>query len=284
MIFRARHRQFEFPRPAVIMGILNVTPDSFSDGGKYFEPARAIERGLEMVEEGAEIIDVGGESTRPGADPVGAQEELRRVLPVIEGLSAHAGFALSIDTQKAAVAREALAAGAHIVNDIAANREEPELWEAAAAAGAGYVLMHMQGSPATMQQAPVYGDVIAEVSDFFADRLGKCQRAGLHAEQIVLDPGIGFGKTAAHNLRLLAGLDRFRVHNRPLLLGVSRKSFMGRLIEAGVTDRLPASLACTVWGVERGAQFIRTHDVAETRQAVRMFECLLSDAGRLGVD
>ncbi len=266
------------------MGILNVTPDSFSDGGAYLDPSRAVDRALEMAAQGAEIIDIGGESTRPQAEPVTETEELRRVLPVLQALAAHPNLLLSIDTQKPLVAREALAAGAHLVNDIAACRTDPALWEITAAAGAGYVLMHMQGTPATMQTAPSYRDVAAEISAFFADRLARCRQAGLPPEQILLDPGIGFGKTPDHNLQLLAGLRRFTIHHRPLLLGVSRKSFMGRFVEAGTKDRLPASLACTLWAAAQGVQFFRTHDVSETRQALRMFECIRSCDGRLEDD
>lgn len=274
MIFRARHVEFTFPRPAIIMGVVNVTPDSFSDGGAFFDSGRAVEHARRLIDEGAEIIDVGGESTRPRAEPVNEEEEKRRVLPVIEKLAGEGRTVISIDTQKPAVARAALAAGAAIVNDIAANRESPEMWEAAAEAGAGYVLMHMQGTPQTMQGNPQYGNVVDEISEFFAKQMQVATRAGLAAEQIVLDVGVGFGKTLAHNLQLLRSLTRFKVHQRPMLLGASRKSFMGKLLGAEAGNRLPASLACAIWAVQNDVQIIRAHDVAETLQAVRMIEAI----------
>jgi dihydropteroate synthase len=254
------------------MGIVNVTPDSFSDGGEYLDPERAIAHGVELAREGAGIIDVGGESTRPGALIIDEAEELRRVLPVIEGLAAQVKVPISIDTQKPAVAREALRAGASILNDIAANRDDEQMWRFAAEAGAGYVLMHMQGTPQTMHLSPKYADVVREVSAFFAEKLKRVQNCGLKPEQVVLDPGIGFGKTIKHNLQLLAGLERFRVHERPLLLGVSRKSFIGKLVGGEVQERGPGGLACAVWAVLAGVQFIRTHEVAATVQALRMID------------
>jgi dihydropteroate synthase len=276
MLFRARQFAFTFPRPALVMGVVNVTPDSFSDGGRYLDAAAAVAHGLELAAQGAEILDIGGESTRPGATPVGEAEELRRVLPVIEQLAARVRVPLSIDTVKPAVARAALRAGASLVNDIAASRPDPAMWETVAAFGAGYVCMHMQGTPATMQAEPRYADVVAEVGDFFADRLARLPAAGVAAEQVVLDVGIGFGKTPAHNLRLLAELRRFARFGRPLLLGVSRKSFLGKLSGADVTERLPSALACATLAVAEGVQILRTHDVAETVQAVRMAGAILA--------
>ena len=199
-------------------------------------------------------------------------EELRRVLPVIEGLAGQTKVPISIDSQKSTVARAALRAGASIINDIAANRTGTEMWELAAETGAGYILMHMQGTPQTMHLAPKYDDVVAEVDAFFADRLEGAEACGVHREQIVLDPGIGFGKTVQHNLQLLAGLSRFRIQQRPLLLGVSRKSFIGKLVGGEVHERVPGSIACGVWAVLNGVQLIRTHDVGATVQAVRMIE------------
>jgi dihydropteroate synthase len=274
MLFRARQFEFRFPRPALVMGIVNVTPDSFSDGGRFFLPEAAVAHALELVAQGAEILDVGGESTRPGAEPVGEAEELRRVLPVITALVGRVAVPLSIDTVKPAVAAAALAAGASIVNDIAANRADPEMWRLVAGAGAGYVCMHMRGTPATMQVQPEYGDVVAEVAEFFAERLERLAKAGVAAEQVVLDPGIGFGKTAEHNLQLLAGLGSLTKFARPILIGVSRKSFIGKTVGAGLEQRLPGSLACACWAVAHGARIIRAHDVAETAQAVRMTEAL----------
>ncbi len=276
MIFRARQFEFCFPRPVLVMGIVNVTPDSFSDGGKFFSADAAVAHALELVAQGAEILDIGGESTRPGAVPVGEAEELRRVLPVIETLAAQTRVALSIDTMKPAVARAALAAGASIVNDVGASREADAMWEIVAEYRAGYVCMHAQGPPQTMQRQPVYADVVREVGEFFSERLTALSGVpGLAPEQVVLDPGIGFGKTLEHNLQLLAGLRSFTKRRRPLLLGVSRKSFIETLTGARPNERLPASLACATLAVQAGVNLIRAHDVAETLQAVRMAEAIL---------
>jgi dihydropteroate synthase len=275
MLWRARQFEFTFPRPALVMGIVNVTPDSFSDGGLFLQADAAIEHALQLLSEGAEILDIGGESTRPGAAPVTEAEELRRVLPVIEQLAGRVKVPISIDTQKPAVARAALAAGASIVNDIATNRDDDAMWRLVAEAGAGYIAMHMQGAPQTMQAAPHYTDVVAEVEAFFMERLARLHVAGVALEQVALDVGIGFGKTLEHNLQLLACLRRFTRLQRPLLLGVSRKSFIGKLLGAETAGRVPAGLACACWGVETGAGILRTHDVAETVQAVRMTEAIL---------
>ena len=276
MIFRARQFEWNFPRPVVVMGIVNVTPDSFYDGGRFFTPEAAVAHGLELAARGAEILDVGGDSSRPGAVPATEAEELARVLPVIQGLAAQTRVALSIDTTKPAVARAALAAGASIINDVAAYRPENDLWRVVADTGAGYVCMHAQGPPGTMQAAPHYEDVVREVDAFFASRLAELARAGVSPEQVVLDVGIGFGKTLEHNLRLLAALGEFTRFGRPRLLGVSRKSFIQKLLGAEPNERLPASLACASMAAEAGVQFIRTHDVAETVQAVRMTEAVLA--------
>lgn len=256
------------------MGVVNVTPDSFFDGGRCFAPDQAIQHGRALAAQGAEILDVGGESTRPGADPVDEAEELRRVIPVIQVLAAEGDAAVSIDTQKVGVARAALAAGAVIVNDIAANRTATAMADLVAETGAGYICMHMRGTPKTMQTDPVYADVVREVAEFFAERIARLAAAGVKTEQVALDIGIGFGKTLDHNLRLLAAMESFRSFTRPLVLGASRKSFIGKLLGVGVEDRLPASLACAAWAVEHGAHVVRTHDVAATWQAIRMFEAL----------
>jgi dihydropteroate synthase len=292
----------------MVLGIVNVTPDSFSDGGNFFKREAAVEHALRLANEGAEIIDVGGESTRPGATPVSEAEELRRVVPVIEELAlrfrkgkrgpakagtpnirAKAGtpnmpvkyaipskgrrdkLLISIDTMKPAVARAALRAGASIVNDVAANREDEEMWRVVADAGAGYVVMHMQGKPQTMQRRPRYTDVGREVGEFFFERLKRLKRCGIVIEQTILDPGIGFGKTREHNLELLRALPDFGRLERPLLLGVSRKSFLAAAGE-GPAERLPAALACACHAVAAGVQMIRAHDVAATVKAVRMTE------------
>jgi dihydropteroate synthase len=276
MILRAGKFEFTFPRPAMVMGIVNVTPDSFYDGGKHPTTLAAIEHALRLVEEGAAILDVGGESTRPSAIPVGEEEELRRVVPVIEALAGQVEVPISVDTMKPAVARAAIAAGASMVNDVAANREDLGMARVVAETGAGYVLMHMQGTPQTMQRAPSYGDIVGEVNQFMGERLARLVGNGVVAEQVVLDVGIGFGKRLEHNLQLLAGLPALTKWQRPLLLGVSRKSFIGQLLGAEVEERLPAGLACACWGVEAGVRIIRTHDVAQTRQALGMFEALLA--------
>jgi dihydropteroate synthase len=277
MILRARQFEFRFPRPTLLMGIVNVTPDSFSDGGQFLDPAAAVEHALALIEQGADWIDVGGESTRPNAVPVSEKEELRRVLPVIEKLAGRVSVPLSIDTMKPAVARAALQAGASIVNDIAANRSDDEMGRLVAETGAGYVAMHMQGTPQTMQRQPSYHDVVADVTGFFVERRERLRAAGVGMEQIILDVGLGFGKTPEHNLQLLAALNRFTTWNRPVLLGASRKSFIRQVtMETGTDDRLAGSLACACWGVAAGASIIRTHDVAATRQAVRLTEAIVA--------
>jgi dihydropteroate synthase len=293
MIFRARQFEFAFPRPALVMGIVNVTPDSFSDGGKFPDASAAVAHALKLAGQGAEILDIGGESTRPGAEPVSEAEELRRVIPVIEKLAAFRwgeaadeparGDArptkkpvLSIDTVKPAVARAALEAGASIVNDVAANRDNDAMQRIVAEYQAGYVCMHAQGTPQTMQENPVYADVVRDVGGFFREQLKKLNAGGIPADQVVLDVGVGFGKTMEHNLLLLANLHRFTTMARPLLIGVSRKSFIGKLLGTNLDERLPASLACACRAVESGVQIIRAHDVAETVQAVRMTEAIVA--------
>ena len=274
MILRARQFTFEFPRPTLVMGIVNVTPDSFSDGGHFLSADSAVDHALRLAGEGADILDIGGESTRPGAAAVEETEEIRRVVPVIERLVGRTGVPISIDTQKPGVAEAALAAGAAFVNDIAANREDDAMWRLVAREKAGYIAMHMQGSPQSMQENPVYADVVNEVAAFFADRLERLQAAGVDPDQVVFDPGIGFGKTLEHNLALLGGLSGFTSLTRPILLGASRKSFMGRLLGIETADRLPGSLACACHAVSAGTQIVRVHDVAETVQAVRLMEAI----------
>jgi dihydropteroate synthase len=276
MRLRACQFEFVFPRPALVVGIVNVTPDSFSDGGAFADADAAVAHGVKLVEQGAEILDIGGESTRPRAVPVSEAEELRRVIPVLEALRTRVNVPLSIDTMKPAVARAAIAAGASIVNDVAANRDDDAMWRLVAETGAAYVCMHMQGTPQTMQANPVYADVVREVAGFFSDRLRRLNDCGVAREQIVLDAGIGFGKSLEHNLQLLGALGSFTKLERPLLLGVSRKSFIGKLLGTDVSARLPASLACASLGVEAGANLIRAHDVAETVQAVRMTEAIVA--------
>ena len=276
MILKARQFKFVFPRPAMVMGIVNVTPDSFSDGGRFLDAKAAVEHALELVEQGAEILDVGGESTNPQAMPVPEAEELRRVMPVIEQLVGRVSVPVSIDTMKPGVARAALQAGASIVNDVGANRREDAMWRIVAEAHAGYVCLHMQGTPQTMQANPIYANVAREVAGFFLERIQRLNDCGVNPEQVILDPGIGFGKTLEHNLKLLATLRGFVEIRRPLVLGVSRKSFIGKLLGAELGARLPAALACACLAVEAGVQIIRAHDVAETLQAVRMAEAILA--------
>jgi dihydropteroate synthase len=258
------------------MGILNVTPDSFSDGGRYADPAAAVERGLAMLREGADVIDVGGESTRPGAAPVPAAEELARVAPVIEGLRRRAGdtAVLSIDTRKAAVAEQAVALGARLINDVSALTGDPAMAALARRTGAGVILMHMRGEPATMQQDPQYGDVVREVADFLRARLAALAADGLDPQTLAVDPGIGFGKTVAHNLRLLAGLPALVRLGRPVVVGLSRKRFLGTLTGREVGERMAASVAGLAYAAERGAHVLRVHDVRESCDAARLLEAL----------
>jgi dihydropteroate synthase len=265
---------------AAVMGTVNVTPDSFSDGGRFLDPEAAIAHGLELVAAGADLLDVGGESTRPGAEPVDDAEERRRVLPVIEALAARAGVPVSIDTTKAAVAEAALRAGARVVNDISAGRHDPDLLGVVAQHGAGYIAMHMQGEPRTMQDAPHYDDVVREVGDFLAERAEVARAAGIGAGALALDPGIGFGKTVAHNLDLLAHLDALVAHlDAPIVVGASRKRFLAALLgDAGVPDtterRDDCTLATTVWATGLGARVVRVHDVRSAARAVALYDVM----------
>jgi len=256
------------------MGVVNVTPDSFSDGGLYFDPEAAVSHGRELVAVGAEILDVGGESTRPGADPVGAEEELRRVVPVIRGLI-DLDCDVSVDTSKAGVAAAALDAGAAIVNDVTALRGDPEMAALCAGRGATVVLMHMLGQPRTMQDDPRYGDVVAEVKAFLAERLEFAVGAGIAEERVWLDPGIGFGKTAAHNLELLRRLGELSELGRPLVIGTSRKSFIGRVDGSDAAHRLGGTIASSVLAAAEGAEVLRVHDVAEVGQALTVATAIL---------
>jgi dihydropteroate synthase len=259
------------------MGVVNVTPDSFSDGGAFDEPADAIAHGRRLAAEGAGILDVGGESTRPGAAPVPAEEELRRVLPVVEGLARTAR--VSIDTMKLAVAEAALDAGATYVNDVTAFRHDPDLAGLVADRGADCCLMHMLGEPRTMQRDPRYGDVVSEVKAFLADRLAFAVAAGVPEERIQLDPGIGFGKTLEHNLELLRRLDELTELGRPVVVGTSRKSFLGRITGRDVAERVPATIATCVLALERGARVFRVHDVAEVADALKVTAATLAPNG-----
>ena len=262
-----------------VMGIVNVTPDSFSDGGRYLDPQQAIEHALELEREGAAILDIGGESTRPGAEPVSLDQELRRVVPVLEALAGRASAAqLSIDTAKAAVARAALDAGATFVNDVTALRGDPEMAEVVARSGADCCLMHMLGEPRTMQHDPRYDDVVGEVKAFLEARMAFAIAAGIEEQRIVLDPGIGFGKKLEHNLELLRRLDEFLTLGRPVSIGTSRKSFLGRLTGRTVGDRIPGTIATNVLAYERGARVFRVHDVAPVRDALVVTAATVSGA------
>jgi dihydropteroate synthase len=264
---------------AMIMGVLNVTPDSFSDGGKFFTAKKAVVQGMRMAGEGAHIIDIGGESTRPGADPVSAADEIARVLSVLKKLREKIPVFFSIDTAKASVAREALENGAAIINDVTGGRADPEMFALAAEKKAGVIIMHMQGTPRTMQSSPHYDDVVREVADFFRQQYECALECGVDSMAIAFDPGIGFGKTVEHNLTLLAHLDRLRVENRPLVVGVSRKSSLGKMIGSdAMEDRLAPTIAFTSMLRERGANVLRVHDVKENVAALRVTEALLEAA------
>jgi dihydropteroate synthase len=273
MKWRCRDRIIDLRRP-VVMGILNVTPDSFSDGNRYTTVDAALERAAAMVAQGAVIIDVGGESTRPGADGVDEAVEITRVVPVIEGIAASSQIAISIDTSKPKVMAAAVAAGACIINDVYALRL-PGARSFAAASGAGVCLMHMQGEPRTMQENPRYDDVVAEVSEFLVQERDECVRCGIALEAIAIDPGLGFGKGLLHNLTLLKSLSHFAALGSPLLVGVSRKSFIGRVLGRPVGERLYGGLGLAALAAIEGARVIRTHDVAATRDALGMVSAVL---------
>jgi len=251
------------------MGVLNVTPDSFSDGGRHLAPADALAAARRMVEEGARLIDVGGESTRPGAEPPPLAEELARVVPVVRAIAAALDVVVSVDTSRAAVIEAAVEAGAHLVNDVRGLRD-PAALAAAARAGTAVCVMHMQGEPQTMQNAPAYGDVVAEVRAYLAARIEACRAAGIAADAIAVDPGFGFGKTAAHNVALFAALAEFTTLGVPLAIGVSRKSLVGQLTGRPVAERLAGSVALAALAAERGARIVRAHDVGATLDAVRI--------------
>jgi dihydropteroate synthase len=275
VLWQLRDRTLTPGSPPLILGIVNVTPDSFSDGGQFLDTDAAVAQGLRLVEQGADLLDIGGESTRPGSQPVELEEELSRVVPVVRRLAALTSTPLSVDTSKAEVARQALGAGAHIINDITALAGDPAMPEVVRTHRAGVILMHMQGTPATMQVRPHYDDVVAEVVAFLEARLQACINLGIAASQVVLDPGIGFGKTVEHNLRLLAHLEQLQRLGRPVCLGVSRKGFLGKVLGRPLEQRLAGSLAAACYALVRGtAQIVRVHDVAETRDVVVLLNAL----------
>jgi dihydropteroate synthase len=258
------------------VGVVNVTPDSFFNGGLYFEPARAIERALALAAEGADIIDIGGESSKPGSNPIPAKEEKKRILPVVEVLKQKDDVLISVDTTKAEVAEAALAAGADIINDISAGRFDPRMLPLAARSGAGLILMHMKGTPRTMQIAPHYDDVLGEVKAFLKERLEAAEACGVPRESILLDPGIGFGKKLEHNLVLLNNLGGLADLERPLLVGISRKSFIGKILKLEAPDRLEGTIAAAVVSILHGASLLRVHDLQAVKRAVAVAEAILS--------
>ena len=275
LVWSCRGHRLDLARRPLVMGILNVTPDSFSDGARFLDPAAAVAHGLKLAADGADILDVGGESTRPGSQPVPPEEELRRVLPVVAELSKRTAALISVDTTKAEVARHCLAAGAAIVNDVTGLRGDPDMPAVAAESGAGVVVMHMQGTPATMQHDPHYADVVGEVAAFLQERLHALAAAGISPEAVCLDPGIGFGKALDHNLELLANLGALRRLGRPVCLGVSRKRFLGTVCGRELRDRDPGSLAVACFAAARGeAHVLRVHDVAAARDAALLLEAI----------
>jgi dihydropteroate synthase len=275
-LWKIAGRKLDLSRRGMIMGVLNVTPDSFSDGGEHFSTDEAVAHGLEMAADGAQIIDVGGESTRPGAEPVTAEGEAARIMPVIEELRHKTDILISIDTSKAMVASAALEAGASIVNDVTGGRGDAEMMPLVARHGAGFIVMHMQGTPQTMQIAPRYIDVVSEVADFFRQQYTRALECGIDAMAIAFDPGIGFGKTLEHNLELLGNLERLRLDDRPLVVGASRKSFLSKLIgSSNMSDKLSPTVAITALLRSRGAEIFRVHDVKENEAALRAVEAIL---------
>ncbi len=275
-IWKIGDKSVDLSKSGMIMGVLNVTPDSFSDGGEFFATDAAIAGGIRMALEGADIIDVGGESTRPGSEPVSVKEELQRVVPVIKKLCAEINISISIDTSKPEVASVALDAGASIINDVTAGRGDEKMLPLAAERTAAIVLMHMKGEPRTMQKNPHYEDVVTEVADFFRQQYGRALEGGVDPMTIAFDPGIGFGKTLEHNLTLLKNLERLRVHDRPLVVGVSRKSFLGKLMNSSeMSTRAAPTIALTGILRVRGADILRVHDVKENVAALRAAEAVL---------
>lgn len=277
MIWRTNRREFDLAQRGLIMGVVNVTPDSFSDGGHYLDTQTAVDHAMHLTDEGADLLDIGGESTRPGAAPVSADEEMRRVLPVIKALAERTSAALSIDTSKAAVARAAIEAGAEIINDVTALCGDESMAEVAASTGAAVVLMHLRGTPQTMQIDPRYDNTTAEVAAHLYERLAAARTAGIREDRLAIDPGIGFGKSVDHNLQLIANLGEFAAPGRPVLLGVSRKSFLATAAGApDLADREAPTIALTALGFHFGARIFRVHDVRPNVKALRLAESLLA--------
>ncbi|MGD9855454.1 MAG: dihydropteroate synthase [Planctomycetaceae bacterium] len=267
-------REHHFDPAPWIMGILNMTPDSFSDGGQFVEVNAAVERGLELVQQGADLLDLGGESTRPGSEPVPEAEELRRVIPVIERLAGQVETPLSIDTTKSAIAREALAAGATIINDVSALTFDPKMAEVCAASDCGVIIMHMQGTPRTMQDDPRYTNVVAEIVAYLDERIASLGQRGIDRERIVVDPGIGFGKTAAHNVEILSHMAAFHALGRPVLIGHSRKRFLGQLLGRKLDERTSGTLGVAIALAQQGTEILRVHDVAAVKDAITAWRAI----------
>ena len=280
LFWQCRDRRLEFGDRTLVMGILNVTPDSFSDGGRFIDSRQAFEHGLQMARDGADMIDIGGESSRPGAEPVPIEEELKRVVPAIKALSRETDCLLSVDTRKARVAEEALAAGAHVINDITAMTFDPLMPAVARDQGAGVILMHMRGDPKTMQIEPKYSNVVKEVADYLDGRIRELEEKGLSRNSLAVDPGIGFGKTVEHNVSLIAHLNALAQLQRPVVVGLSRKSFIGKITGREVQDRLSGSLAATAYVIRRGAHVIRVHDVKESCDVARLVDILRREETR----
>lgn len=276
---RARDRILNLGSRTLVMGILNVTPDSFSDGGRHFEPSRAVERAWRIAEEGADILDIGGESTRPGAAGVSAADELRRIVPVMDALAGSYPLPISIDTSKSEVGRAALERGAALVNDVTALGKDPALGKAAAAWRAGVILMHMRGEPRTMQKLPPSPDILGEIEEWAVTAVARAQDLGIARDEIILDPGIGFGKTAGQNLEVLRNLDRLSAAGFPILVGTSRKSFIGRILGDPMADRAWGSAAAVAAAILFGAHMVRVHDVAAMRDVARVADAILSEGG-----
>ncbi len=279
MQWKCGEKTFDLSRRIMVMGILNVTPDSFSDGGQHYQRDVAVQHAMQMVEDGADIIDIGGESTRPGAEPVSLDDELKRTIPVIEAIRKQSDVAISIDTMKSQVARRAVEAGADIINDVSAMTHDEEMQNAVAESKAGLILMHMQGKPQTMQRAPSYRDVVSEVHDYLASRVEMAEVLGIHRNRIALDPGIGFGKTLDHNLLLMHRLDSLSDMGLPVMIAISRKSFIGTILDVPVEERLEGTIAANLMSITKGARIIRVHDVKANARAVRIAEAIMFSTG-----
>ncbi len=276
---RCRKKTFYLGKRTLLMGVLNVTPDSFSDGGLFLDPSRAVEHGLKMAEEGADLIDIGGESTRPGSKPLDAEEELRRVIPVIRSLSKRLNIPISIDTYKSKVAQAAIDAGAEMINDISGLHFDPELSKVASREDVPIILMHIRGTPETMQKEVHYESLFSEILRYLREGIERAESSGVDPEKIIIDPGIGFGKTLEHNLLLIKNLSEFRILGKPILLGTSRKSFIGKILNAEPQERLEGTLASTIVGILHGAHIVRCHDVAQAKKAIAVADAIRLASG-----